>query len=107
MLVALPQADGLVKPRPALVPCEVPPFRDLLLAGISSKIQQAVPGLDEIIQPGDTAFAATGLRVASVVRVGFLSAIPRTSILGTLGTLSGSQHRAIMVRLSNYLLAQL
>jgi mRNA interferase MazF len=104
VLVALPQADGRSKPRPALVLCEMPPFQDVLLAGISSQLQQAVAGFDEIIHSSDAGFATTGLRVTSVVRLGFLSVLPRTSILGTLGTLPSNRHRAIMVRLSDYLL---
>jgi len=82
----------------------MPPFQDLLLAGISSQLQQAVIGFDEIIQPSDEDFTATGLRVASVVRLGFLSVVPRANIIGTLGVLSSNRHRAIIMRLSSYLL---
>lgn len=107
VLVALPQADGRPKPRPALVLCEMPPFQDVLLAGISSQLQQAVAGFDEVIHLSDADFSITGLRVASAVRLGFLSVLPRASILGTLGTLPNNRHRAIMVRLSDYLLEKI
>ena len=67
VLVALPQADGRSKPRPALVLCEMPPFQDVLLAGISSQLQQAVIDFDEIIYPDDADFTATGYRLAGRV----------------------------------------
>lgn len=106
VLVALPQADGQVKPRPALVLCEMPPFKDVLVAGISSQLQQAVPGFDEVLQPDMADFASSGLRVASVIRLGFLTVLPRSKVLGTLGHLNASRHRKLLIRLSTYLLAE-
>ena len=103
MLVALPQADGQLKPRPALVLRTMPPFQDVLLAGVSSQLQQAVAGFDELLQPGAPAFARTGLRVASIVRLGFLAVVPPTKILGTLGFIPPEVHQDLLRRLSQYL----
>lgn len=104
MLVALPQANGQAKPRPAGVLREMPPFQDLLLCGISSQLHQVTAGFDEILQPFEADFSASGLRVASVIRLGFLSVLPKTRILGTLGTLAPERHRRLLDRLAAYLL---
>lgn len=106
MLLALPQSDGQLKPRPALVLCEMPPFKDVLVAGISSQLQQEVPGFDEVLRLDDVDFGTTGLRVASVIRLGFLTVLPRSKVLGTLGYIPAERHRALLFRLSAYLLAE-
>ena len=106
VLVALPQADGQVKPRPALVLREMPPFKDVLLAGISSQLRQEVLGFDEILRVDEADFRSSGLRVASVIRLGFLTVLPRDKVLGTLGYLTAERHRALLLRLSAYLLAE-
>jgi mRNA interferase MazF len=42
ILTQIPQSDGTLKSRPALVLRELPPFRDLLVCGISTQTHQAV-----------------------------------------------------------------
>ena len=46
VLTPLPQADGQVKPRPAVVLDLLPPFNDALACGISTQIRHAVSGFD-------------------------------------------------------------
>lgn len=106
VLVALPQADGQLKPRPALVLRYMPPFQDLLLTGISSQLRQAVPGFDEILLPGTNDFADSGLRTASVVRLGFLTVLPHSRILGELGVVTPALHQRLLRRLSDFLLLE-
>ena len=36
IIVPMPQADGAVKNRPAVVLREMPPFRDVLVCGVST-----------------------------------------------------------------------
>ena len=103
VLVALPQANGQVKPRPALVLRAMPPFGDLLVAGISSQLQQLVVGFDELLVPAVPAFGATGLRVPSIVRLGFLTVVGPTKILGELGSIMPELHQQLLVRLSDCL----
>ena len=74
VLIRFPQADlKQGKLRPALV-VAISPSRhpDLLLALISSRLHQATPGFDEIINTSDTDFITTGLKVASLIRLGLL-----------------------------------
>jgi mRNA interferase MazF len=41
ILAPVPQADGGLKTRPALVLREMPPFRDVLICGISTQVMRA------------------------------------------------------------------
>ena len=47
-LASLPQADGLIKQRPALLLRQMPPFGDWLVCGISTQLRQRVADLDEV-----------------------------------------------------------
>jgi mRNA interferase MazF len=47
VLLALRQADGQVKPRPAVVLRQLPGFGDWLVCGVSSQLHQFVDGFDE------------------------------------------------------------
>ena len=103
MLARLPQADGEAKVRPALVLRHLPPFGDLLLCGISSQLHQAVIGFDEVLMPSSADFAESGLRVASLVRLGYLVVLPRHQIKGALGIIPPDLHRRLLQRLSDFL----
>jgi mRNA interferase MazF len=46
------------------------------VCGISTQLHQAVAGFDETITSGDADFANTGLVRASLIRLGFLQAVP-------------------------------
>jgi mRNA interferase MazF len=67
VLTPLPQADGKVKNRPAVVLRVMPQYSDLLVCGISTQVHQAVAGFDETIRPGDPDFVGSGLKRASVI----------------------------------------
>lgn len=82
VLARLPQADDELKTRPALVLRQLRPFGDLLLCGVSSQLRQAVVGFDDIISPDDADFANSGLRLASLIRVGYLGVVPELKIVG-------------------------
>lgn len=88
VITALPQADGQVKNRPALLLCRVPPFDDWLLCGISTQLHHAVSDADEVLRDTDSDFAATGLLRSSVIRTRYLATIPASSIKGRIGSLS-------------------
>jgi hypothetical protein len=92
VLARIPQADAQFKLRPALVLCWLPPFADFLVYGVSTQLRQ-VEGIDEIVNRGDPDFAASGLREASLIRLGFLNAIPGTSIADVLGSIERQQLR--------------
>lgn len=76
ILTPLPQADGQIKNRPALLLRQLPPFNDWLVCGISTQLHQHVEGFDEIVAVDDSDFEASGLKAASIIRLGFLAVLP-------------------------------
>ncbi len=103
VLTQLPQADGGVKNRPALILREMPPFGDLLVCGISTQLHHLVPGFDEAVSPADQDFQSNGLVSESVIRLGFLAVLPSRAVPGAIGSISPARHRRLLVSLSNYL----
>ena len=103
VLAPLPQADGLAKNRPVILLRELPPYRDLLVCGISTQLHQYVRDFDDLISPSDTDFAASGLLSASVIRLGFLAVLPRRLIMGSIGSISPERHQRLLQTLSDYL----
>ena len=104
ILTPVPQADGILKNRPAIFLREMPPYRDVLACGISTQLHQEVKGFDEVLRSADLDFAATGLRVTSLIRLGFLTVLPRSAVIGSIGAISIHRHRRLLKRLSDYLI---
>jgi len=105
VLTPVPQADGMVKNRPAVVLREMPPYRDLLVCGVSTQLQRQVKDFDEVISPSDADFASSGLLTESLIRLGFLAVLPRKSIAGSIGEISKERHERLLQTLSEYLMA--
>lgn len=105
ILTPVPQANGLIKNRPAIFLRELPPYRDLLVCGVSTQLHQEVKDFDEVVQLSDQDFAATGLRTESLIRLGFLAVLPRRAVIGSIGTISTERHKRLLKRLSEYLTA--
>jgi len=103
VIVPLPQADGSVKNRPAIILREMPPFRDVLICGVSTQFRQAVKDFDEIISQSDADFGPSGIREESLIRLGFLAVVPRSKIAGAIGSISQERHKRLLQRLSAYL----
>ena len=96
VLARLQQSDGKLKTRPALVLACMPPYGDHLLAGISSQLRHQVKELDEIISPPDQDFPASGLKVASLIRMGMIATLPTNAILGRVGSISSFRLTRLM-----------
>lgn len=105
VLSPLPQSDGRVKNRPAVVLREMPPYGDFLVCGVSTQIQQETVGFDDPILPGDADFTASGLKASSIIRLGFLAVLPQSSLLGAIGSIGRDRHVRLLGRLSAHLLA--
>ncbi len=99
-LARLPQADGLVKLRPVLLLRTLPPFGDWLVCGISSQLQHHVPGFGEIIDSSHSDFGRSGLKSASLFRLGFLAVLPVGQLAGSIGTISPDRHTRLLLQLS-------
>ncbi len=92
------------KLRPALVLALAPGrHEDVLLALVTSRVHQAVPGFDEIIQPSDTDFAASGLKAASAIRLARLTSVEQAVIVARLGEIAPERLKVIRQRLIDWL----
>lgn len=103
ILTPVPQADGKLNDRPAIFLREMPPYRDLLVCGVSTQLHQYVKDFDEIISPADADFKSSGLRSKSLIRLGFLAVLPRHRVLGSIGSISAERHKRLLRKLSDYL----
>jgi mRNA interferase MazF len=103
LLAPLPQGDGTIKDRPVLLLKKMPPFQDFLVCGISTQLQQAVPELDESIIPTDTDFRTSGLKAASLIRLGYLAVLPRSDFKGRIGSVSAARRSRLLLKLSEFL----
>ena len=103
VLTPIPQADGAVKNRPAVVLREMPPHRDLLVCGVSTQLHQRVTGFDEIVSEGDPDFESSGLQYESLIRLGFLAVLPTRKVIGAIGSISSERHQRILRALADHL----
>lgn len=102
-LTPLPQANGQTKNRPVILLRSMPPHGDYLVCGVSTQMRHEVSGFDDLIQPGDADFGASGLKAPSLIRLGFLAVLPARDLLGSIGSISRVRHRRLLVRLSRHL----
>ena len=105
VLIRFPQADlQRGKLRPSLILAVAPGHHaDLMLALISSRTYQAVPQFDEIIDPADSDYAETGLKVQSVVRLARLACVEASVISARLGSISPQRLQEVRKRLAEWL----
>ena len=103
VLMPVPQADGRIKNRPALILREMPSHGDLLVCGISTQLHHYVAGFDKIVSPADADFASSGLIAPSLIRLSFLAVLPRKEIAGAIGSIAPERHRRLLEALSNHL----
>jgi len=105
VLIALPQIGGTgSKLRPALLLAALPgPYQNLLLCGISTQLHQLQVNWDELIQPGDADFAASGLHRASIIRLSYLYAADPTEVSGVIGRVDPARLQRLRQRLSDHL----
>jgi mRNA interferase MazF len=92
------------KLRPALLLGKLPgDYDDWLVCMISSQVRHYVHGFDEIVQETDAAFGSSGLKVASLVRVGRLAVVQGNILPGAIGEISPERLRRIKNRLAEWL----
>lgn len=105
ILYALPQANGKVKYRPAVILRELPShYHDMLVCGVSSQLEAYIEGFDEVIGPEDGDFTSSGVVTKSVIRLGFLAVLSRKSVAGSIGEISKQRHHRLLRTLSNFLI---
>lgn len=100
ILSPVPQADGKVKNRPAIILRKMPPYQDLLVCGVSTQLHQKVDDFDEVIFFSDTDFKLSELLSESLIRLSFLAVLPRKNIIGSIGAISTERHQRLLKTLS-------
>lgn len=103
-LAALPQADGQIKNRPVLLLKAMPPHGDWLVCGISTQLQHYVAGFDEVIKQSDPDFTDSGIKSASLIRLGFLAVLPMHQLIGRIGAINDARIQRMLRNLSQHLL---
>jgi mRNA interferase MazF len=90
--------------RPAVVICSVPGvYDDWLVCMVSSQLHQRVEGFDEVLEEEAGDFQQSGLKTASVIRIGRLAVVERTALLGSIGEIAEERLRRIRSRLAAWL----
>jgi hypothetical protein len=105
VLIALPQfAGGPPKLRPALFLATRPgPYQTALICGISTQLNQQRPNWDELIEPADDDFVASGLHRASVIRLSYLYGTDPSEFAGAIGQINAVRLVRLRERLSDLL----
>ena len=94
-------AEG--KLRPALVIRKLPgPYDDWLVCMISSQVDRAIDGFDEVISTNDSDFASSGLKTDSVIRLSRLAAVERRALVGAVGHIGSERLSRIREALSDW-----
>ena len=89
------------KVRPALCLTDpIGPHRQVILAFISSQVPMAVTATEIVLDPRQSDFAATGLRVPSVLRLHRLVTLTSAIIRREMGELSADLQREVARKLA-------
>ena len=76
---------------------------DWLICMISSQTHQYIAEFDEIVKESDNDFSESGLKVASVIRVGRLAIVSGEILLGAIGQISKERLVHIKSRLADWI----
>lgn len=104
-LLNMLQPDGSKKNRPVLLLKKVLPFNDWIVCAVSSQIHQEVVGFDYKILNSDQIFSTTGLKQSSIIRLGMISTVATSSILGIIGNIPATTLDTLKKRLANHIAA--
>lgn len=105
VLLRFPQTDlEEGKLRPALLVAKLPgEYDDWLICMISSQTRHYMAGFDELVKETDEDFAQSGLKVASIIRVGRLAVVSGDILVGAIGEISSERLRRVRQTLASWL----
>lgn len=90
--------------RPALLLGKLPgEYDDWLICMISSQTRHYIAGFDEMMQESDSDFSESGLKVASIIRVGRIAVVSGEILLGAIGQVSSERLGRIKTHLTDWL----
>ena len=107
-LVRFPQSDlHKGKYRPVVVLAFLPnSYSDCMICAITSQLHHEIEDWDELISPDDSDFNSSGLKTASLIRIGKLATVETRILEGVIGKISDERLKNILKRLSDYLQKQ-
>ena len=76
---------------------------DWLVCMVSSRLQQAEPEIDWVLEPGDDEFVRSGLKVPSVFRLSRVAVLDGSLLLGRLGGISEDRLQNLRDRLAQWI----
>lgn len=105
VLFQFPQTSLVTgKLRPALLLGKLPgPYDDWLICMISAQLHQYIKGFDELIDQTDSDFSGSGLKSASVIRVGRVAVIEGSNLSGAIGEIKTERLKRIKTNLAKWL----
>jgi mRNA interferase MazF len=78
-------------------------YGDMLICMISSRLRHEVLGFDEVISPDQEDFVRSGLKVASLVRLGRLAVVEPSMLVGSIGRIDEKRVLALRIRFARWL----
>lgn len=78
-------------------------FDDWLVCMVSSRIEQAEAGFDEVLAPTETDFAASGLKAPSVLRLSRLAVLEGALLAGSIGAIDDERLYRVRQRLARWI----
>lgn len=104
VLTPFPYTDlSSAKLRPVLMLRPASRFDDWLVCMVSSRIEQAEPGLDEVLSPIEPDFVVSGLKAPSVLRLARLAVLDGSLLAGSIGTIDDTRLSRIRQRLARWI----
>jgi len=78
-------------------------YEDWLICMVSSQTFRAIAGFGELIREDDVDFVGSGLKMASVIRVGRLAVVQGEVLLGAIGQIAPKRLERIKRHLAKWL----
>jgi mRNA interferase MazF len=94
------------KLRPVLMLKRASRYDDWLVCMVSTKLDQADAGLDEVLDMADGDFAASGLKAPSVLRLSRLAVLDATLLVGSIGNIGNDRLERVRQRLADWIAAE-
>lgn len=104
VLTPFPYTDlSGAKLRPVLMLRRASRFDDFLVCMVSSQLDKAEAGFDEVLAPGDFDFATSGLKVPSVLRLSRLAVLDASLLVGSIGSIGDERLARVRQRLAAWI----
>lgn len=105
VLTPFPYTDlSGAKLRPVLMLRQSPRFDDWLVCMVSSRIEQAEAGFDEVLQPDDSDFTTSGLKAPSLLRLSRLAVLDGSLLVGSIGAIADERLARVRQRLAQWII---